>query len=318
MVLSLGLAHGCAMTATNKAASISQELEVFSDLTASLVPSADVMVKLKDKGFTVDKDIAYHPGQQACQFIHVAKPIAPRAMRLEICHKDTSRPQDEQSGSLDPREQWQEYKFRIDGKLDEFFERKKQDWSELKPRLFHKNYEWQKKDERLPGWNFVEYGADPIPGLGLFFVEREPNPQSPPLELAARREYFSLRYHLNSVHVFLGTLMELKNSKQRQAFELVSQAERSGDCSILPDGTFVQWVTPESDLGQRFRDKKFPIRALILGTLELNKFVETAKPDASFSFAGRTAAQLKLPPEAWDILVVEFKNRSDMLPSACR
>lgn len=315
LLLTASFVHACATTG-GESASSAKNAPVYFDLTASVVPSADTMAMLKDKGFTVIEEITYHPGQQACQFIYIAKPF-PKIVLLELCHVDSSRPKDEKFGLPDPSDRWQEYKFSVNGKLEDYFEREKSNWAELRPRMIHKNYEWQRKEERLPGWNFLEFGNDPIPGAGLFFVEREPDPKNPPKDIAGKREIFALRYHPNYAQLYLGAIFELKDPQQRTAFERVSKAERRGDCSILSDGTWVQWVKPDSDLGRTFRDKVYPVRALVLGTSDMSRFVSTAKPDATIDFAGQPAAQIHLPKEAWDILVLEFKDMKSMVPSSC-
>ena len=102
---------------------------------------------------------------------------------------------------------------------------------------------------------------------------------------------------------------------EREAFESISQAKRRGDCSYLPDGTWLQWLRPESPLAQSLKDKLYPMRALVLGG-DRKKFEEVAKPQETLDWNGRPATRLKLPKEAWDLLVVSANTIEDMAPPA--
>lgn len=294
--------------------SASRAQPVFFNLAGSLVDSKSVMAGLKERGFTQDTQIAFHPGQHACEFIYVPKPNLQSAI-LEICSIDPTQPKDEIKEDV-PTPPSIEWSLRVDENLSAYVEAQQSHWTAFGPVLTHKNYDWATNSrDRLPGWNFLEFNKVPIKGINLAFTEYEPKSNNPPVNHKARQERYSWRYHPNGVQVFLGALMVTSDPSEREAFESISGAKRRGDCSYLADGTWVQWIKSDSPLAQKFKDKLYPMRALVMGG-DPKRFAETAKPDDTVDLNGRPAARIRLVKEAWDILVIKASTMDDMAPPA--
>ncbi|HYX38262.1 MAG TPA: hypothetical protein VE954_34605, partial [Oligoflexus sp.] len=197
--------------------------------------------------------------------------------------------------------------------LETYFERNKGALAAYGPSIEHKNYDWAiNSNDRLPGWNFLQFSKPPIPGVNFGMTEREPSGKNSSDEVKTKR--FALMYHPNTARTFLGALIVTADPAHRKAFEAISAARPQGDRSYLADGTFVQWVKPGSDLAKNFSDKKFPLQAFVVGVSSMEKFQAAAKPEGSIDFNRKKAAHIKLVPESWDILAVELNTAEDLLP----
>lgn len=268
--------------------------------------------QLKERGFWGRDEAVNHPGSLTCRFLAfpLRKEFNGRSLGsyLEFCAvadinalrqkvlNETGKSVSDESFLLRPG-----LSLRYAGKLEELFERLRNELPKLDLEFEHRNYDWQANaTERRLGWNFLRFKEDPIPGMYLWVTEyeRSPNqplPQFPSFEVA------------NGGLRLLGPVLD---NQARAGLDLVASVLGAqvidGKLSLHGDSAIYLLNEEESiELRKKCFSKVSPFLAILLEVESLEKFIGASAADYTFNFRGRQVAGVRLGENMWDILAIE-------------
>lgn len=240
------------------------------------VNSADSYFDLATRGFTLDSRVVEHPGS-VNRFIMFSGGHALRPQYLEYSRVNEK--------SLAPR-----LSLNTDSSLEEIFKEKQPTFKKFEIEFIHRNYDWTTdKAKRLPGWNFLNFQKDIVPGVGVWVTEYEPSGRAD-----SKRQNIT---HKNTAFEIAGMLWSVSPDEVRN-FELLTGKKAKNREIELDDGTKI-W------LDAAMTGKSHNFSAMVLRCHSLDDFIEYARPDETSNLFGQKAAVIKQSPNCWDIMAIE-------------
>lgn len=231
--------------------------------------------RLEKLGFTRNQKHAEHPGA-LCRFIMFRRPGQKRGRYLEFVHNT-------QRGK--PAYKWPGLSLKSPGGLEQLFRRLAKKKA-LRVGFQHRNYDWKKNEkDRLPGWNFVTFGATPK-SCEVWLTEYETakgRKPSPPVK------------HKNGAIDVVAVEFDV-SVKDRRFFENLLQA-KIGNRLMLPCGTAIHF----------HRAKRTREKSVVISVKDLNFVNRRYGKDLELAaFDGQPALRVRNPVRtAWDLLLVQ-------------
>lgn len=263
--------------------------------------TADPYTELANRGFSISQREVAHPGAIVSRFIYFSakevftsgrnfqyleysqctdiEKLRKRGMALDRSDREL----------LSPR-----ISLRCDASLEELYESILKDFQKFEPEFSHKNYDWQtNNDDKRPGWNFMGFNRDLVPGIGMWLTEYESRPDT----IQSDKPML----HPNTASHIIGQVWNVTPGDLNELIKLITP-DVTNEKLVLDDGTSI-WHSIHSDFD--FKHKTTAFYAIVLSCSSLSKFIEFSRPDAVGVFNGQPAALIKQADNSWDIIAVE-------------
>jgi hypothetical protein len=243
------------------------------------------VAELERAGFTVRPEISHYAGTQICRFLDFEE--GPALELIEVA--DEKAYLDFVPKGMKP------FAPGINLVVPDYAERELSDfdrkYKEWGPYSLHVNYDGS-NDPGKPGWNYLNFERPVIRDTFLWLTRLdEPRP---------RRAF--LPHHPNGVQGVMGLLFGMDEDALERLSRLAEAELVDGALEI--NGVRI-WSQDALDVPLRFRDKTFPLFAVVLKAESLDGFPQDPKEIEIVSFQSRPAIRIRTNDLSWDILITE-------------
>ena len=164
-----------------------------------------------------------------------------------------------------------------------------EEFAEWEPYLLHENYNGD-PEERLPGWNYLNFKREVVPGTFIWITEPEkPFPATNPKTKQP-----------NQVIATTGMIFDLDEGELDHLAALVGVPFKDGILNLSGVKVYSKGSSP---LDEPLPKKEFPLSVIILEAKDLGYFSREASGLKETTFQGQPSFYLETPPQSWDILI---------------
>lgn len=241
------------------------------------------LARLRALGFDLRPEVSTYPGSQVCSFLDFAR--GPALELIEV--GDERQYLDFAPPGMEP------YCPGIslvaaEGSLATLADLERE-FADCEPYRLHVGYDGS-TDAGTPGWNYLNFGKALVPGTFIWFTTfDEPRPT---------KEYRVT--HGNGVVGVTGLVFDLQSGALRRLFDLAGASVIDG---VLRIGDLDVWARDQVAELPAGRDKAFPLVAVVLEAMSLDRFSRRREDVIEITFMAEPALLVVTNKRSWDLVV---------------
>lgn len=233
---------------------------------------------LEKMGFRLQPGHVEHPGKAICTFIALQSNNKRERFYLEFVHIGKGGVPESAPG----------LSFNFKTNLESFSNNLSKKLGKTNKVLFgHKNYDWLKNSEdRLPGWNFLNFKKQPIKNIFTWFTEYEPRTKA--------KIQLKPKAHPNSVYSVHGIELVLTEKSKINLEKIFGKKLKP--VNVMPDDSILYIENGKKDF----------FKSIILNCKSLKKAKVKIKKFEEVEFVGHEAVRVRnRDGSMWNLIIIE-------------